>query len=61
MAERVGIERVKHCPGCGGTVLDHGAAIVQENPDNPVFDVLCRSCGWSGDISPDLPLGVDAR
>lgn len=47
----------KHCPKCGSTNLD-----IQElgSPHDyeEWYDVYCRDCEWSGDISPDLPAAL---
>lgn len=52
-------KRVTFCPGCGKDDLDQGPEFDNsENPYNPVLDVYCV-CGWSGGISPDLPIGED--
>lgn len=51
-------EKVKFCPGCGYDELEFDALALDnsETPYNPVFDALCKKCGWSGDISPDLEI-----
>lgn len=61
-----GARLVRFCPGCGKSdpfdPHDFGALDNSDSPYNPVFDVLCKRCGWSGDISPDLePRKEDAR
>ena len=45
----------KRCPNCGSKSIR-----VQEleSPHDlaELYDVFCRDCKWSGDVSPDLPL-----
>jgi len=45
----------KRCPNCGSKSIR-----VQEleSPHDlaELYDVFCRDCKWSGDISPDLSL-----
>ena len=55
----LGAEKVKFCPGCGHDLLSFDALALDNSatPFNPVYDVLCEGCGWTGDISPDLPSG----
>lgn len=58
----VSAKMVRYCPGCGSRMLDFDP-LALDNTDtlfNPVFDVLCKNCGWSGDISPDIQPGDKA-
>lgn len=57
-----GADKVKFCPGCGGVAIHFDPNLLDQSdhPDNPVFDICCISCGWTGDVSPDLPLGGSA-
>lgn len=41
----------RHCPGCGTTSLNIETLLGDDN--HLVFDTYCKTCGWSGDISPD--------
>ena len=45
----------KHCPKCGSTNI-HNQELEPSNDLEELYDVYCRDCEWSGDISPDLPL-----
>jgi hypothetical protein len=44
----------KHCPKCGSTNL-HIQELGSPHDYEEWYDVYCRDCEWSGDISPDLP------
>lgn len=45
----------KRCPNCGSTNI-HVQELVSPLDLAELYDVYCRECGWSGDISPDLSL-----
>jgi len=45
----------KRCPNCGSTNI-HVQEMVSPYDLAELYDVYCRDCEWSGDISPDLPL-----
>jgi len=45
----------KHCPNCGSTNI-HNQELEPSNDLEELYDVYCRDCEWSGDISPDLPI-----
>ena len=45
----------KHCPKCGSTNI-HNQELEPSNDLEEQYDVFCRDCEWSGDISPDLPM-----
>jgi hypothetical protein len=46
----------KYCPNCGSTNI-HNQELESPHEWEEWYDVYCRDCEWSGDISPDLPLG----
>lgn len=52
--------RPRYCPGCGHPFQPVGGSIVPLEPrwGQAAFDCWCKHCGWSGDISPDLPYPV---
>lgn len=41
----------KYCPRCGAADLD---VVEVGDGEYAVYDVFCRDCGFSGDISPDI-------
>jgi hypothetical protein len=45
----------KRCPNCGSTNI-HNQELESPHEWEEWYDVYCRDCEWSGDISPDLPL-----
>ncbi len=45
----------KHCPKCGSANI-HNQEMVSSHDTSELYDVYCRDCKWSGDISPDIPL-----
>jgi predicted nucleic-acid-binding Zn-ribbon protein len=44
----------KRCPNCGSTNI-HIQELESPHDWEEWYDVYCRDCGWSGDISADLP------
>jgi hypothetical protein len=46
----------KHCPNCGSTNI-HNQELESRHPISELYDTYCRKRQWSGDISPDIPLG----
>lgn len=54
---------VRFCPGCGSESLSYNPDLIDnsEQLHNPVFDVLCTHCSWSGDVSPDISLDIEVR
>jgi len=54
--------RPKYCPNCGKPLRSRSSAVKCVGPGgSEVWDCYCRSCGWSGDISPDEKLGEESR
>jgi predicted nucleic-acid-binding Zn-ribbon protein len=45
----------KRCPNCGSANI-HVQEMQSPYETSELFDVYCRDCEWSGDISPDIPL-----
>jgi len=45
----------KKVPNCGSTNV-HIQELESGSDLSELYDVYCRDCEWSGDISPDLPL-----
>ncbi|MGD0994080.1 MAG: hypothetical protein ABR909_00985 [Candidatus Bathyarchaeia archaeon] len=45
----------KHCPNCGSPNI-HIQEMQAQSKASEVYDIYCRDCEWSGDISPDIPL-----
>ena len=45
----------KRCPNCGSTTI-HNQELESPHDYEEWYDMYCRDCEWSGDISPDLPL-----
>jgi len=43
----------KRCPNCGSTNI-HIQELESPHELAELYDVFCRDCKWSGDISPDL-------
>ena len=51
----MGKKKPKRCPNCGSTNI-HNQELESGRRFEELYDVYCRDCEWSGDISPDLPL-----
>ncbi|MGD0070179.1 MAG: hypothetical protein ABSB71_01295 [Candidatus Bathyarchaeia archaeon] len=45
----------RRCPNCGSTNI-HIQELESPHNLSELYDVYCRDCKWSGDISPDLSL-----
>jgi len=45
----------KHCPNCGSTNI-HIQEMESPYDLSELYDVFCRDCKWSGDISPDISI-----
>lgn len=45
-------EHIRFCPGCGTSAHALDFQTLDTEP-HWTWDVFCRNCKWSGDISPD--------
>lgn len=40
----------RHCPACGGSLLDGGMSVEYWEADARIYHTWCGACGWTGDI-----------